>query len=309
MGRTVSREAVMYRALLLLGITLFTATPAAAGLSVFACEPEWAALVQEIGGDLVDVQSATTAQQDPHRIQARPSLIVRMRKADLVICTGAGLEAGWLPLLLRRANNPRVQPGQAGYLEAATAVALLDRPARLDRAEGDIHAQGNPHIQTNPHNLALVARVIAERLSLIDSDHAARYRTNLADFLTRWDSAIAKWEQLAKPLRGMTVVVQHRSWVYLQQWLGLEEMAAIEPKPGLPSGSGHLARLVSRLEQRPADVIIRAAYQDDAGARWLSERTGIREVELPFTVGGSKAASDLFGLFDDTVNQLLAATQ
>jgi zinc/manganese transport system substrate-binding protein len=309
MGRTVSRVAMMYRALLLLGITLLTAAPAAAGVSVFACEPEWAALAQEVGGDLVDVHSATTAQQDPHRIQARPSLIVRMRKAELVVCTGAGLEAGWLPLLLRRANNPRVQPGQAGYLEAATAVALLDRPSRLDRAEGDIHAQGNPHIQTNPHNLVLVAQVIAERLSLIDPNHAERYRANLADFLLRWNNAITRWEQLAKPLHGMRVVVQHRSWVYLQQWLGLQEVAAIEPKPGLPSGSGHLARLVTRLEQQPADVIIRAAYQDDAGARWLSERTGIRQVELPFTVGGSKAASDLFGLFDDTVKQLLAAVQ
>jgi zinc/manganese transport system substrate-binding protein len=297
----------MFRFILLLVIMIVTAVPAAAGVSVFACEPEWAALAQEVGGDRVVATSATTALQDPHRIQARPSLIAKMRKADLVICTGAGLEAGWLPLLLRRANNPRVQPGQAGYLEAATTVALLDRPQRLDRAEGDIHAQGNPHIQTSPHNLTAVARVVADRLSTIDPEHAQHYQANLNDFLTRWQSAIGRWEQAAIPLRDKIVVVQHRSWVYLNQWLGLEQVATIEPKPGVPPGSGDLARLVRQMEQQPADVIIRAAYQDDAGAQWLSGRTGITEVVLPFTVGGSEAAQDLFGLFDDTLSRLLTA--
>ena len=299
----------MFRILLLLGIMMVAAVPAAAGVSVFACEPEWAALAQEVGGDLIDANSATTAQQDPHKIQARPSLIARMRKADLVICTGAGLEAGWLPLLLRRANNPSVQPGKAGYLEAATTVALLDRPRRLDRAEGDVHAKGNPHIQTSPHNLTVVAKVIADRLSMIDPENVSRYQANLDDFLSRWQSAIERWEQTAKPLRGMKVVAQHSSWVYLNQWLGLEQMATIEPKPGVPPGSGHLARLVDQMQQQPVQVIIRAAYQDDAGAEWLSDRTDIPVVVLPFTVGGSDGANDLFGLFDETLNRLLAAVQ
>ena len=244
--------------------------------------------------------------QDPHHIQARPSLIARMRKADLVICTGAGLEAGWLPLLLRRASNPRVQPGQPGYLEAASAVSLLDRPQRLDRAEGDIHDQGNPHIQMNPHNLTAVAKVLAQRLSAIDPDNAEQYQKKLDDFLARWRFAIGRWEQTAASLKGMTVVVQHRSWVYLNQWLGLERVATIEPKPGVPPGSGDLARLVTQLERQSADVIVYAAYQGDRGATWLSERTGIVKVELPFTVGGSEAAQDLFGLFDDTLHRLLA---
>ena len=129
----------MLRFILWFGIMVAISSPVTAAVSIFTCEPEWTALAQEVGGDLVKATSATTAMQDPHHIQARPSLIARMRKADLVICTGAGLETGWLPLLLRRANNPRVQPGQPGYLQAATAVALLDRPQRLDRAEGDIH--------------------------------------------------------------------------------------------------------------------------------------------------------------------------
>lgn len=299
----------MIRCFLLLGITALFSVPATAAVSVFACEPEWATLVKEIGADRVEATSAITALQDPHRIQARPSLIARMRKADMVICTGVGLEAGWLPLLLRRANNPRVQPGQPGYLEAATAVALLDRPQRLDRAEGDIHAGGNPHIQTSPHNFTVVARVIADRLSMIDPEHAKHYRGKLDDFLIRWQAAIERWEQAAKPLRGMRVVVQHSSWVYLHHWLGLEQVATIEPKPGVPPGSGDLARLITQMEQQPADVILRAAYQDDASAQWLSNRTGIRVAVLPFTVGGSEAAQDLFGLFDDTVQKLLAISR
>ncbi len=295
----------MFRFALWFGIFTCLSSNVAASISVFACEPEWAALSHEIGGDLVDARSATTAMQDPHHIQARPSLIARMRKADLVICTGAGLEVGWLPLLLRRANNPRVQPGQPGYLEAASVVQLLDRPQRLDRAAGDFHAQGNPHIQMNPHNLAVVAKVVAHRLSKIDPENAQFYQARLDDFLNRWQVAIERWEQEAKPLKGMTVVVQHRSWVYLNQWLGLKRMAAIEPKPGIPPGSADLARLVAQMKQQPVNAIIRAAYQDDRGSKWLSKHTGVAEVVLPFTVGGSAAAQDLFGLFDDTLQRLL----
>ena len=296
----------MLRFILWVSVVVSIPLPSTAALSIFACEPEWAALAREVGGGLVVATSATTAMQDPHHIQARPSLIARMHKADLVICTGAGLETAWLPLLLRRANNPQVQPGQPGYLEAATAVLLLDRPQRLNRAEGDIHAQGNPHIQTNPHNLTAVSKVLAQRLSTIDPGNAQQYQTNLDDFLSRWQAAIDRWEQAAIPLKGMTMVVQHRSWVYLSQWLGLERVATIEPKPGVPPGSGDLARLVAQMEQQPADMIVRAAYQDDRGATWLSEHTGIVDVELPFTVGGSEAAQDLFGLFDDTLHRLLA---
>jgi zinc/manganese transport system substrate-binding protein len=296
----------MLRRLLTLVFVTTLAAPAAAGVNVFACEPEWAALAQEIGGDRVEAVSATTALQDPHRIQARPSLIARMRKADLVVCTGAGLEAGWLPLLLRRANNPRTQPGQPGYLEAATTVELLGRPQRLDRAEGDIHAEGNPHIQMSPHNLAVVARVLAERLTVIDSGNKAFYQARLDNFLGRWQASIERWEEAAASLHGMKFVVQHRSWVYLKAWLGLEVVATIEPKPGVPPTGGYLARLVEELDQQPAHAIIRAAYKDDDAALWLAERTGMPIVVLPFTVGGSESSQDLFSLFDDTLDRLLA---
>ena len=280
-----------------------------AAVKVFACEPEWAALASEIGRDRVTVTSATTAQQDPHSIQARPSLIAGLRKADLLICTGAGLEAGWLPLLQRRANNPAVLSGKPGYIEAASVVQMLDRPASLDRAHGDVHAQGNPHIQTDPRNFIPVARLLGERLQAIDPDHAADYRDNHAAFAERWRTAIAGWQQRAASLVDMPVVVQHRNWVYLLHWLRLKRVATLEQKPGVPPSSADLAKLLAQLEQQPASAILRAAYQSERAASWLSERSGIPILELPYTVGGNAAVTDLFTLFDDTLDRLLEIMQ
>src|SRR5215468_3258665 len=151
------------------------AAPAHAALRVFACEPEWAALTQELGGSLVDVSSATNALQDPHQVQARPSLIARMRAADLVVCTGAELEIGWLPVLLQQSGNAKVQPGQPGNFAAADYVRKLEVPTQLDRAQGDVHASGNPHIQTDPRNIALVGSALATRLAQVDPAHATQY--------------------------------------------------------------------------------------------------------------------------------------
>ncbi len=283
--------------------------PALATLQVFACEPEWAALTRELGGDAVKVFTATTARQDPHHIQARPSLIARMRRADLLVCTGAELEIGWLPLLLRKASNGKVQPGRPGHFLAAEQLPLLERPSHLDRAEGDVHAQGNPHVHTDPRNIARIAKALAARLASIDPDRADHYRQRLRDFTDRWQQAMADWTERAAPLRGRQVVVQHRQWPYLLDWLGMQRVATLEPKPGLPPTPGHLAALKTQLATQPADLILRAAYLDPAPARWLSRQTGIPEVVLPFTVGGSDAAQDLFTLFEDTLTRLLGALQ
>ena len=280
-----------------------------AAVKVFACEPEWAALASEIGRDRVTVTSATTAQQDPHSIQARPSLIAGLRKADLLICTGAGLEAGWLPLLQRRANNPAVLSGKPGYIEAASVVQMLDRPTSLDRAHGDVHAQGNPHIQTDPRNFIPVARLLSERLQQLDPDNAAAYRDNHVVFAERWRTAIAAWQQRAASLVDMPVVVQHRNWAYLIHWLSLKRVATLEQKPGVPPSSADLAKLLVQLEQQPASVILCAAYQSERAAGWLSERSGIPILELPYTVGGNAAATNLFALFDDTIDRLLEVKQ
>lgn len=279
------------------------AAPAMA-LSIFATVPEWGALAGELGGADVAVYTATTALQNVHRIQARPSLIAKYRQADLLICTGAELEAGWLPALAEKGNNPRLQPGTPGYFEASRHVKMLEVPQVLDRSMGDVHPYGNPHIQASPHNILAVAGALALRLAELDPAHAAAYRQRLADFETRWRAAIARWEERARPLKGVAVVSTHRDAVYLFEWLGLREVATLEPKPGLPPSAGHLEKVLAGLKETPARMALRAAYQDGKPAEWIAQRAKIPVVELPFTVGGAKGADDLFGLFEVTIERL-----
>ena len=283
------------------------AQAAHATLNVLACEPEWGALVQELAGDKASVYVATTGLQDPHHIQARPSLVAAARSTDLVVCTGAELEVGWLPVLIRQSGNNAIQPGKPGNFEVANYVRKLEVPDRLDRADGDVHAAGNPHIQTDPRNIALVAEPLARRLAELDPANAAVYHARSADFMVRWKAAIQRWEKEAAPLRGTPVVVQHKAFPYLHQWLGLVEVAVLEPKPGVDPTSSHLSTVLAGLQTRPAKMILRAAYNDGRGAEWLAERTKLPIVVLPFTVGGDEQAKDLFSLFDDTVQRLLKA--
>ena len=281
---------------------------ASAQLRVFACEPEWAALAEAVGGELVETHSATTALQDPHYIQARPSLIAKVRRADLVICSGAQLEIGWLPALLQKANNPRVLPGSDGYMEASSFVVRLDATGNVDRARGDIHPQGNPHIQTDPRNIAAVARALADRLAKIDPEKSDSYKSNLKFFSEKWQAAIVAWEARAAPLEGTRVITHHKSWVYLERWLGLQEVANLEAVPGLPPTAAHLSRLTSQFANGGADVIIRSPYQDDKPSHWLSDKIGVDAVVLPLTIGGTPGATDLFALFDDIIERLQGAT-
>ncbi len=285
------------------------ALPASAAVSVFACEPEWAALAQELGGDRVTVYAATTALQDVHHIEARPSLIARMRSADLVVCTGAELEAGWLPLLLTQSGNARVRPGSDGYFEASQFVVKLEIPKLLDRSQGDVHPGGNPHIHTDARNVARVAEALSARLAKIDAANAQVYASRSGAFLARWRAALARWEHEAQPLKGARIIVYHRDWSYLINWLGLVEAGSLEPKPGLPPTPGHLAELLGLMQREPARVIIYSAYNDPRAAAFLSERSKIAAAMLPYTVGGSDRAKDLFGLFDDTIARLLAGAK
>jgi len=293
--------------LLLSGLIWSSLGLAQAKVRVLACEPEWAALAQAVGGANVQARSATTGLQDPHYIEARPSLIAQARQADLLICTGAGLEEGWLPLLLQKSGNRRIQAGQAGHLMASDAVQLLDIPSHVDRSMGHVHAQGNPHIQIDPRRLAQVATVLMQRLVQIDLDNASDYRQQHQQFAQRWKQAIQRWEQQARPLRGQGIVVHHKSWVYLEDWLGLIQVDTLEPKPGIPPTTTHLSSLLQDLQQTPASMIVYAAYQNPQAAQWLSGKTGLPAVKLPSTVGGTAAASDLFTLFDDIIQRLQQA--
>jgi zinc/manganese transport system substrate-binding protein len=294
-------------ALALLLVTV--ALPSQAAIRVLATTADWGALTKELGGDRVDVYTATTAMQDVHRVEAKPSLVARARTADLMVANGAEIEAAWLPVLLQESGNGRIQRGVPGFFEAASAVTLVEVPSKLDRAMGDIHPLGNPHIQLDPRNVAAVARALTARLVAIDPAGAEYYGARGADFARRWSEATARWQAKAAPLRDMPVVIMHRDQAYLCRWLGMRELASIEPKPGLPPSVGYLGQLVTRLSASPPKIILINAYNDPKAAKWLSERVQAPVVVLPYSVGGSPAAKDLFGLFDDTIDRLLAAAQ
>ena len=294
------------KSLLLAALAAF-AWPAFAAVNILACEPEWGALAQELGGDKVSVYDATNAFQDPHHVQAKPSLLARARNADMVVCTGAQLEIGWLPILQQQAGNPKIQAGQPGYFEAARYVRMLEVPSSLDRSMGDVHPGGNPHIQTDPRNIGLVAVGLAKRLAEIDPANASFYQSHYQAFAARWSAAVANWERQAQPLKGMAIVVHHKAFAYLENWLGLREVATLEPKPGVEPTAAHLSEVLEQLQRQPAKAVVRSVYNDARGAQWLAERARIPIVVVPFTVGGSDKAKDLFGLYEDTVQRLLAA--
>ena len=290
-------------------ISVVAALPATAALNVFACEPEWGALVQELGGDKVAVYSATTALQDPHRIEARPSLIARVRSADLLVCSGSELEIGWIPLLLTQSGNPRIQLGNPGYFEASQYVVKIEVPKVIDRAMGDIHPGGNPHVHTDPRNIAKIAQALEDRLAQLDPANAESYRSRAKSFRERWQAAIARWEQQAAPLKGVPIVVYHKDFSYFINWVGMRETGSLEPKPGIPPTPSHLADLLDQMKQAPAKVIVYSPYNSPQAAEFLSTRANIPTVMMPFTVGGTDKAKDLFGLFDDTIGRLLATAK
>ena len=287
-------------------VLAIVSAPAFAALNVFTCEPEWAALTQQLAGNQASIYTATGALQDPHQVQARPSLIAKARSANLLVCTGAELEIGWMPVVLRESGNSAIQPGSSGNFEAAQYVTMLEVPTRLDRAEGDVHAAGNPHIQTDPRNFLPIAEALSQRLIQLDPANTAYYQQQLATFNQRWRAAIAKWEKQAAPLKGVPVIAHHKGFPYLNDWLGLKEVAELEPKPGMEPSAAYLGRVLNELQQHPAKMVIRAAYQNERPSEWIAERAHIPAVMLPFTVGGTPQATDLFTMFDDTIQRLLA---
>jgi zinc/manganese transport system substrate-binding protein len=309
MALTSFREMNMNRVFACIWLLLLVPLPAKADLRIFACEPEWGALAAELAGDKASIFVATTAFQDVHHIQARPSLIAQVRRADLVVCTGAGLEAGWLPVLLRRSNNRKVLPGGSGYFLAADYVQMLEIPDVIDRAAGDIHAEGNPHIHLDPRNYVPITRALLQHLIDLDGDNADFYRRQGEDFLGRWQTALELWKHRAAPLENMPIVVYHDAWVYLNHWLGLDQLAELESKPGVPPTSSHLSAILKRLQREPAKAIIRAPFKPPRATEWLHDRTAITVLVLPYTVGGNPQAEDLFSLFDSTLSLLLGVSQ
>jgi zinc/manganese transport system substrate-binding protein len=287
---------------------LISPITAQAKVNIFACEPEWESLGMEIGGSYVKTFSATNAKQDPHYIRAKPSLIAKIRTADLIICSGSDLEVGWLPILLSKANK-NIQIGKVGYLMASDFVPKIEKPEILDRSMGDIHPQGNPHIHLNPHNILLIAEELNNRLKKIDPSNSKNYQNNYDNFTSKWSNSISIWEARALKLQGLKIAVHHKSFSYLIDWLKLDEVATLESKPGIAPTSSHLESLLISLRKEPVKFIIRTPYDPKDASNWVSKKTQIKELVLPYTVGGNEQSNDLLSLFDNTINLMLEAAK
>ena len=255
---------------------------ASAELKVVTTVPDLAALVSEIGGNKVEVTSLSLPTQDPHFVDAKPSLALRLSRADLLIVVGLDLEVGWLPKLQRSARNPKILTGRDGYLDCSTVARKLEVPRkRIDRSMGDIHPGGNPHYLYSPHEALRCARAIAEKLARLDPGNARTFRRNAGWFEKRLRFKIARWKEALAPHRGAPVVSYHRSWVYLLDWLGLEDLATFEPKPGIPPSPAHVAKVMRVARSRGVKVILQESYYPSKTARLVGQKIGASVVELP----------------------------
>lgn len=295
--------------LILLLIALPTIANAESTLNIFACEPEYAALAKELTPENTHIFSATTAQQDPHFIQARPSLIAKMRQANLVICAGADLEAGWLNLLLNKSNNRQVQSSEQGLFLAADHVENLDIPLSVDRSQGDVHELGNPHVHLDPARVQQLAKALTARLQKLLPEQAALFQQKYQNFEQRWQLAIKQWQHQTATLKGKKIISYHSSFRYLFAFLGMEKIADLEPKAGLPPTTAHLSALLNIIKQEQVQVVVYSAYQQAKPAQWLADKTGIKALQLPFTIGGNEQANNLFSLMDSHISLLLNAYQ
>lgn len=261
------------------------AAPARADLRVVASVPGLAALATEVGGDAISVKALSRATQDPHFVDARPSLALDLNKADLLLLVGLDLEIGWLPTLVVGARNPRIQMGTQGYLDCSQFVKKLQVPTQqIDRSMGDIHGGGNPHYLFDPRAAADIARGIADRLSQMDPGRRNTYEANLRAFLSRLENARRGWEKRLAPFRGTPVVAYHNSWVYLADWLGLPEVGYLEPKPGIPPNPQHVASLLGIARQRKVRLILQEAHHPDTTGRIVAQKLGAAFVKIPADV-------------------------
>jgi zinc/manganese transport system substrate-binding protein len=295
---------IITRQIFFLIFALMLSQHSLAQLTVLACEPEWAALVSELGGNQVNVSSATTALQDPHHIEARPSLIAKARNADLLICTGAELEIGWLPLLLQKSGNSKIQSNGSGYFMASDYVELLGKPAAADRSMGDVHMAGNPHIHTSPYNMLQIAAALTARLSALSPANKTLFESNYRQLQQSFEAALTRWQPEIDSLKNKKMVVHHDYWLYLEKWLQLDRVAVLEPQPGLPPSSTHLSGLIETLRRNKADVIFYAGYNDKKPAEWLSSRTGIPVVSAPATVEKWQEKNALILWYETVLRQL-----
>jgi zinc/manganese transport system substrate-binding protein len=265
-----------------LAVLLGAARPSQAETHVVASVPDLAALAKEIGGNLVSARSLSLPTQDPHFVDAKPSLALVLNRADLLLYVGLDLEIGWLPTLIVGARNPNIQPGAKGHLDCSQFVNKMDLPRQaIDRSQGDIHPAGNPHYLYDPRAAEAVASGIAGRLAAVDPTHAADYKTGAEALVRRLQAERAGWEKRLGRFRGTPVIGYHRTWTYLCDWLGLEQIAFLEPKPGIPPNPRHVADLLVQARAKKVRIFLQEDYYPDSTARLVATRSGAQLVRVP----------------------------
>ena len=296
-------------ALALSGIAATRATPAALApkLKVVATTPDLASIAREIGGNAVDVTALGKPTEDQHFVDAKPSHIVTLNRADVLIEGGAELELGWLPPLLESSRNAKIASGAPGRIVASQGIRLLEIPTTFDRSKGDVHALGNPHFLIDPLNVKIIAGGIAEHFAQVDPKNAALYRANLASFNSRVDGKLTEWQRQLAPFKGAKIVTYHRDFVYLAQRFGLQIVETLEPKPGIAPSPAHLARVIAAMKAADARVILVQPYQNRRTAETVARQTGAVVLDIPQQPGARKGNDTYFSMMDYMVSTLAGA--
>lgn len=276
-----------------------------AKLQVVTTTEDLAALAREVGGDDVEVTSIAKGYQDPHFVDAKPSYLLKLKKADLFIQVGLELEVAWAPALLTNARNPKILPGSAGFLDASEGCEILQKPSgRLDRSLGDIHPFGNPHYWLDPSNGRMIARNISLKLSLLDPEHAKRYQENLRGFEAKLSEKEKEWDTIASSLKGLKVITYHNSWPNFAERFGIEVAGFIEPKPGIPPSPAHIHSLINQIQSEKIPLILVEPYFDLRLPEKISRETGAKLIIFPPSVGAEKGVKTYFDLFEQTLRLL-----
>ncbi|MFO0726343.1 MAG: metal ABC transporter substrate-binding protein [Myxococcota bacterium] len=292
---------------MLLG-ALMTPAAAQAELRVVTTTNDLGYVVKAIGGDAVAVDTICKGAQDPHFVQAKPSFMVTLSRANLVVAVGLELEVGWLPTLIQGARNPEVNPGHKGYYEAGSAITPIDVPSgAIDRSKGDLHPFGNPHFWLDPENLKAAAKGIAARMGELDPDHQKLFDQNLAAFLGRLEKAEARWTAEMARFRGTKIVTYHATFNYFYRRFGLEALGYVEEKPGIPAGASHLAGLIRQMQAAHVQVLFHENYYDEATSKLVAERAGAHLIVLPTSVGGAAGVDSYEALMDSIVGTFVKA--
>jgi zinc/manganese transport system substrate-binding protein len=273
-------------------------------LYIVTTYPYIADIVEKIGKDKVHVIPLARGDYNPHVIIPKPSYIAKVRQADLLIINGAQLEIGWLPPIIKQANNSNIQPGEPGFLDLSTVVPLMDIPTSVSREQGDVHPDGNPHFSLNPDNIPVIVKAITGKLCTIDPENASFYQANSREFTRNWENAMKGWEEKLQPLKGVRIVEYHKVYDYFLRRFGLVIAGTVEPLPGIPPTTKHIEQIEKMMEREKIRYILHDVYNPQDASVYLSKKLGVKMIILPHDVGAVKEAEGIFTLFDEIVRRL-----